>query len=61
MSRIQIRKNVDGEFEVPSLNSKGKLDIYYTDDKQDAIGTAEMIHGKGITCIIRTGTYGEQS
>jgi len=56
--RIQIRRNIDGEYEVPSLNSKGELDIYFTDDKEDAIGTAKMIHkGTEITCVIRRGTY----
>lgn len=59
MSIIRIRKNSYGEFEVPAPTTD---EIYYTDDKQDAIGTARTIHGCGandtsIECVIRSGSY----
>lgn len=54
MSRITIRKNVDGEFEVPAPT---KAELYFTDDKDDAIGTARMIHGDDVECVFRSGTY----
>lgn len=53
-TQIQIRKNDFDEFEVPAPTRK---EIYYTDDRDDAIGTAQMIHGKEVTCTFRRGTY----
>lgn len=52
--QIQIRKNVHDEFEVPCPSVE---EIYYTDDRDDAIGTARMCHGDDVVCTFRNGSY----
>jgi hypothetical protein len=63
---ITIKRNEYDEYEVPTLTSADEQDIYFTDDKQDAIGTAHLIWDKyqeeddqydGIEIRIRRGTY----
>jgi hypothetical protein len=54
MEIILIKKNEHGEFEVPAPTS---AEIYFTDDQDDATGTAKIIHGDNIHCLFRRGTY----
>ena len=54
MEIILIKKNEFDEFEVPTTSTS---EIYFTDDKEDAIGTAEYFHGPKAECIFRRGTY----
>lgn len=61
---IAIRKNDYDEYEVPAefvFHNRREVaaEIYYTDDKDDAIGTAKMIHGADVVCKFKRGTYGE--
>lgn len=54
----RIRKNDYDEFEVPTGAWPNASDsIYFADDKQDAIDTAEFVHGPQVKCFIRRGTY----
>jgi len=61
--KITIRKNDYDEYEVPTqFRDRGSLPkkpcaIYYTDDKDDAIGTAQMILGADVVCTFKRGTY----
>lgn len=64
MTAILIKKNEYDEFEVPtefvfSNRREVAAEIYYTDDKHDAIDTAKMIHGVDVVCKFKRGTYGE--
>lgn len=60
---VTIRKNEYDEYEVPTqFRDRGSLPkkpcaIYYTDDKDDAIGTARMILGADVVCTFKRGTY----
>lgn len=58
-TKCAIRKNIDGEYEVPDkfINALENDNIYYTDDREDAIGTAKAMHGADVEITIRTGTY----
>jgi len=55
--KCNIRKNDVDEYEVPVPTPDAPQAIYYTDDKRDAIGTAEMILGADVVCTFRRGTY----
>lgn len=59
MSICRIRKNIHGEYEVPEKNPHPLENdcLYFTDDKDDAIGTAKMMHGDDVQCVFRSGTY----
>lgn len=57
MKHIQVRKNDYDEFEVPTPTRDAPDSIYYTDDKDDAIGTAKMILGDDVVCTFKRGTY----
>ena len=62
MQTIKVRYNEYNEYEVPAPTAD---EIYYTDDLQDAIGTARTIHGCGsnddsITVDVRRGTYTQE-
>lgn len=59
MNVIVIKKNDHDEFEFPT--EANNTAIYYTDDKEDAIGTAKMVYGDDVVTLFRRGTYGEQS
>jgi len=54
MNIILIKKNEYGEFELPAPTTD---EIYFTDDQDDAIGTAKIIYGDNTECIFRRGTY----
>lgn len=63
MTRITIRKNIDGEYEVPTSfmsafptmpKSSG---LYFTDDKTDATETAKTVFGEAVVIVFRSGTY----
>lgn len=61
--KVTIRKNDYDEYELPTqFRDRGSLPkkpcaIYYTDDKDDAIGTAKMILGADVECTFKRGTY----
>lgn len=55
--QIKVRKNEYDEYEVPVPTPDAPQAIYYTDDKDDAIGTAKMILGDDIVCTFKRGTY----
>ncbi len=57
MQVILIKKNEYDEYEVPTPTEDAPDSIYFTDDRDDAVGTAHMILGDNITCIFRKGTY----
>ena len=47
--KVYIKKTPEGEFRVPGPKGKEEAAAYYTDDKEDAIGTAKQMHpGKEI-------------
>ena len=58
-----IRKNEYDEYEVPTAfvfhnRREVAAEIYYTDDKQDAIDTAKFAHRDDVAITWRRGTYG---
>ncbi len=59
---VTIRQNEFDEFEVPTA-FMGRAyitrptSIYYTDDKDDAIGTAQYHFGSDTKIVVRRGTY----
>lgn len=60
---ITIKRNEHDEFEVPTaFRDRGSLPkrpcaIYYTDDKDDAIGTARYHYGDDVVIRHARGTY----
>ena len=53
-----IKRNDSDEYEVPTvIGLSGSDAIYYTDDREDAIGTAELILGKDVEIKFVRGTY----
>ena len=48
-ARIIIRKNNCDEYEVPETNGE----IYFTDDREDAIVTAQYIYGDDVAINFR--------
>lgn len=61
--KVTIKRNDYDEFELPTeFRDRGSLPkrpcaIYYTDDKDDAIGTAKMILGADVEIRFAKGTY----
>lgn len=55
--KCRIRKNDYDEFEVPVPTPDAPQAIYFTDDKDDAIGTAKLILGADVVCTFSRGTY----
>jgi hypothetical protein len=55
MTKVTIKKNDYDEYELPT--EVGTEAIYYTDDKDDAIGTAKLILGDDVEITFRRGTY----
>lgn len=53
MAKITIRFNRDyNEYRVPGkVNNEAQA--YYTDDKEDAIDTAKLIHGEDVKITFR--------
>ncbi len=58
VTAVVIKKNEYDEFELPTSEC-GKREIYFTDDKQDAIDTAHFVFGDELKISFRRGTYGE--
>jgi hypothetical protein len=60
---VVIRKNQDGEFEVPTNSpaypaTSFRAGLYYTDDREDAFDTARLAWGEHAEKIVcRSGTY----
>ncbi len=54
MTTIRIKRNTFDEYEVPTTSTK---EIYFTDDRQDAVDTARFFHGADISVSITRGTY----
>ncbi len=55
---IQVRLNDYDEYEVPAPTTD---ELYFTDDRDDAIGTAKIIHGDdNVHCVFRRGTYQQE-
>lgn len=52
--KITIRKNDYDEYEVPTPSAD---ELYFTDDKDDAIGTAKLILGDDVEIRFAKGTY----
>ena len=53
-----IKKNDDGEFEVPTFfGITGADQIYFASDKDDAVNTARAVHGEDVEIVHRRGTY----
>lgn len=57
LTKITIRRNEFDEYEVPTPDVDH---IYYTDDKDDAIGTAIAFHGTDVEITHRRGTYNRE-
>lgn len=51
---VLVRKNEYGEYEVPAPTPE---EIYFTDDRDDALGTALIIHGDNASVKVARGTY----
>ena len=55
---IVIKRNDYDEYEVPAPTTS---ELYFTDDRDDAIGTAKIIHGTDeLTFSFRRGTYQQE-
>ena len=56
-NRQTIKRNEYDEYEVVTDSVEH---IYYTDDKDDAIGTCIAFHGNDVEITHRRGTYGRE-
>lgn len=54
ISSITIQKDRDGEFRVPGPAGKEEAAAHYTDDKEDAVGTAKAMYGADVVCKFKT-------
>lgn len=52
VNRVNISCNIDGEYRVPGRDRKREEEAYYTNDKQDAINTARLLHGSNALILI---------
>lgn len=57
---IVIKRNDYDEYEVPTPSPDASDSIYYTDDKDDAIATAQHVHGDLVEIVFRSGTYDKE-
>jgi hypothetical protein len=51
---VTIQKDQNGEFRVPGPAGKEEAGACYTDDKQDAVGTAKAMYGADVVCKFKT-------
>ena len=52
--QITIKKDIDGEYRVPSLKGDRDEDgAYYTDEREDAFNTCYAIHGSDVDPVVR--------
>ncbi len=55
---IRILRNIWDEYEVPAgINSGGSVEIYHTDDLDDAISTGFKNYPSAVGYVVRPGTH----